>query len=146
MAVRVLGSPVGQSFTAGSTANRGSICSDLNKRFNLDMIRMEHWTSKCWWMDNLETIISVSVQGRELVFWEMVEKGSCLNQLILSYLSRSLADRWGTTVGFTTSFHHSSRISAFRSGIFHSRPIHSLMLSSHIFLSASSSPSLNCSL
>ena len=54
--------------------------------------------------------------------------------LILSYLSRSLADRWGTTVDFTTSFLHSSRFSAFRSIIFHSRPVHSLMLSSHRFL------------
>ena len=52
----------------------------------------------------------------------------------LSYLSRSLADRWGTTVNFTTSFLHSSWFSAFRSSIFHSRPVHSLMLSAHRFL------------
>ena len=31
----------------------------------------------------------------------------------LSHLSRSLADRWGTTVDLTTSFLHSSRFSAF---------------------------------
>ena len=41
---------------------------------------------------------------------------------------------WGTTVDFTASFLHSSRFSAFRSMIFHSRPVHSLMLSSHRFL------------
>ena len=52
----------------------------------------------------------------------------------LSYLSRSLADRWGTTVDFTTSFLHSSRFSALLSMIFHSRPVHSLVLSSHRFL------------
>ena len=52
----------------------------------------------------------------------------------LSHLSRSLADRWGTAVDFTTSFPHSSRFSAFRSMIFHSRSVHSLMLSSHRFL------------
>ena len=51
-----------------------------------------------------------------------------------SYLSRSLADSWGTTVDFTTSFLHSPRFSAFRSLAFHSRPVHSLMLSSHRFL------------
>ena len=51
-----------------------------------------------------------------------------------SYLSRSLANRWGTTADFTTSFLHSLRFSAFRSSIFHSRPVHSLMLSSHRFL------------
>ena len=47
----------------------------------------------------------------------------------LSYLSRSLVNRWGTTVDFTTSFLHSSRFSAFcsTSMIFHSRPVHSLM-------------------
>ena len=54
--------------------------------------------------------------------------------VLLSYLSRSLADCWGTTVDFTTSFLHSLRFSAFRSSIFHSRPVHSLMLSSHRFL------------
>ena len=54
--------------------------------------------------------------------------------LILSYLSRSLADRWVTTVDFITRFLHSSRFSPFRSMMFHSRPVHSLMLSSHRFL------------
>ena len=54
--------------------------------------------------------------------------------LFLSCLSRSLADRWGTTVDFTASFLHSSRLSAFRSMVFHPRPVHSLMLSSHRFL------------
>ena len=57
-----------------------------------------------------------------------------LSYLILSYLSCSLADRWGTTVDFTTSFLHSSRFSDFCCIIFHSRPVHSLMLSSHRFL------------
>ena len=50
----------------------------------------------------------------------------------LSDLSHSLADRWATA-DFTTSFLHSSRFLAFRS-IFHSKPVHSLMLSSHLFL------------
>ena len=50
------------------------------------------------------------------------------------YLSRSLVDRWGTTVDFTTSFLHSSQFSAFRTIPLHSRPVHSLMLSSHRFL------------
>ena len=54
--------------------------------------------------------------------------------LILSYLSRSLAGCWGTIVDFTTSFLHSLQFSAFRSMMFHSRPVHSLMLSSHRFL------------
>ena len=54
--------------------------------------------------------------------------------LSLSYLSRSMVGRWGTTVNFITSFLHSSRFSAFRSMTFHSRPVHSLMLSSHRFL------------
>ena len=57
-----------------------------------------------------------------------------LSLVILSYLSLSLADCWGTTVDFTTSFLHSSRFSAFRRSILHPRPVHSLMLSSHRFL------------
>ena len=58
--------------------------------------------------------------------------GSCERQSILrilSYLSRSLADSWGTTVDFTISFLHSSRFSAFRRKMFQSRPVHSLMVS-----------------
>ena len=51
-----------------------------------------------------------------------------------SYLSHSLADHWGTTVDFTTSFLHSSQFAPFHSMIFHSRPVHSLMLSSRRFL------------
>ena len=61
----------------------------------------------------------------------------CVNTLcflFLSYLSRSLADGWGTTVDFTTSLLHSSRLSAFRSMMFYSKPVHFLMLSSHRFL------------
>ena len=54
--------------------------------------------------------------------------------VFLHYRHHRLADRWGTTVDFTTSFLHSSQFSAFRSMIFHSRPVHSLMLSSHHFL------------
>ena len=54
--------------------------------------------------------------------------------LLLSYLSCSQADCWGTTIDFTIGFLHSLRFLAFGSSIFHSRPIHSLMLSSHRFL------------
>ena len=52
--------------------------------------------------------------------------------LILSYLIYPVV--WGTTLNFTNSFLHFSRFSAFCSMIFHSRPVHSLMLSSHRFL------------
>ena len=51
---------------------------------------------------------------------------------VLSYLSCSLADRWGTTVDFTTSFLHSLWFSA--SVVWCSIQGHSLMLSSHRFL------------
>ena len=50
------------------------------------------------------------------------------------HLCHSVADYWGTTGDFTTNFLHSSLFSAFRSMMFHSRPVHSLMLSSHSFL------------
>ena len=59
---------------------------------------------------------------------------SILIFLSSSYISRSLVDRWGTTVDFPTNFLHSSLFSASRSMMFHSRPVHSLMLSSHRFL------------
>ena len=63
-----------------------------------------------------------------------IETVSQSQLIFLSYLFRSLADLWGTTVDFTTSFLHSSRFSAFRGMVFHSRPVHSLMLFSHRFL------------
>ena len=45
------------------------------------------------------------------------------------HLSCSLADCWGTTADFKTSFLHSSQFSAFCSMMFHLRPVHSLMWS-----------------
>ena len=49
-------------------------------------------------------------------------------------LSHSLADCLGPTVDSTTNLLHSSLFSAFHSMMFHSRPVHSVMLSSHRFL------------
>ena len=54
--------------------------------------------------------------------------------LVFIYPSRSLTDRLGNTVDFTISFLHSSWFSAFRTIIFHSRPVHSLMLFFYRFL------------
>ena len=48
-----------------------------------------------------------------------------MSMYFLSYLSHSLADRWGTTTDFTTIFLHSSQFLAFRSRLFHSTPVHS---------------------
>ena len=50
------------------------------------------------------------------------------------HLPCSLADLWGTTGDFTANFLHSSRFSASHSMMFHSRPVYSLLLSSHHFL------------
>ena len=63
--------------------------------------------------------------------------------LILFYLSRSLADRWGTTADFTTSFLHSSRFSVFRSMMFHSRPVHSWSQESVRINGSGCNPSIN---
>ena len=49
------------------------------------------------------------------------------------HLSPNLADRWGTAGDFAISFLQSPWFSAFRSMVFHSTPVHSLM-SSHRFL------------
>ena len=66
-----------------------------------------------------------------LVMWSLYE---IIFFLSYSYVSRSLVDRFGTTVGFTNTFLHSSRFSPFRSMILDSRPVHSLMLSFYRFL------------
>ena len=74
------------------------------------------------------------------LLWKIAEKQnvwsptSPLSEDIYIYTSHSLADQLGTTVDFTISFLHSSRFSAFCSIIFHSRPVHSLMMSSHHLL------------
>ena len=51
------------------------------------------------------------------------------SQNLSSYLIYPVV--WLTTVDLTASFLHSLRFSAFHSSIFHSRPLHSLMLPSH---------------
>ena len=64
---------------------------------------------------NIPIIIKIDRSLRDIwhqsfiFFWTLV-----VILLILSYLSCSLADRWGTTVDSTTSFLPSSRFSAFR--------------------------------
>ena len=49
------------------------------------------------------------------------------------HLSRSLVDRWGATDDLATSSFHSSRLSAFLLAVYRVMPVHSGMLSSHLF-------------
>ena len=56
-----------------------------------------------------------------------------LLDLILLHLFLSRGGHWGTTDVFTSSFLHFSLFSAALSGLTISRPVHSLMLSSHLF-------------
>ena len=51
-----------------------------------------------------------------------------------SHLSLNYEGRWGTTDDFTTSFLHSSLFSTALWDLANSRPVNSLMLSSHLFL------------
>ena len=50
------------------------------------------------------------------------------------HLSVNHKGRWGTTDNFTTSFLHFSLFSTALWDFMNSRPVHSLMLSSHLFL------------
>ena len=50
------------------------------------------------------------------------------------HLSLNHEDRWGTTDDFTTSFLYVSLFSTALRDLANSRPVHSLMLSSHLFL------------
>ena len=50
------------------------------------------------------------------------------------HLSLNHEGRWGTTDDFTTSFLHFSLFSTALWDLLNSRPVHSLMLSSHLFL------------
>ena len=50
------------------------------------------------------------------------------------YQSLNREGRWGTTDDFATSFLHFSRFSTALWDLPNSRPVHSLMLSSHLFL------------
>ena len=50
------------------------------------------------------------------------------------YLSLNRKGHWGTTDDFTTSFLHFSQFSTALWDLANSRPVHSLMLSSHLFL------------
>ena len=58
------------------------------------------------------------------------------NTLIVSHLSLNREGRWGTTDDFATSFLNFSLFSTALWELPNSRPVHSLKLSSHLFLSA----------
>ena len=53
---------------------------------------------------------------------------------------------WGTTDNFVTNFLHFSLFSTALWDLVNSTPVHSLMLSSHLFLSALSSSPFHCAL
>ena len=53
---------------------------------------------------------------------------------LISHLSLNREGRWGTTDDFATSFLHFSLFSIALWDLANSRPVHSLMLSSHLFL------------
>ena len=58
-----------------------------------------------------------------------------LHQILpLSYLSLNREGRWGTTDDFATSFLHFPMFSIVLWDLANSRPVHSLMLSSHLLL------------
>ena len=59
-----------------------------------------------------------------------VNTGTCSLHL---HLSRSVVDRWGATDDLATSSLHSSRLSAFLMAAPSVMPVHSGMLSSHLF-------------
>ena len=66
---------------------------------------------------------------------ERVCQGSLVPSVLLtSYISRSLRDRWGTTEDLTANFLHPSLSSASLKASPSFRPVHSRMLSSHLFL------------
>ena len=52
----------------------------------------------------------------------------------LSHLSLNYKGRWGTTDDFATSFLHFSLFSTALLDLTNTRPVHSLLLSSHLFL------------
>ena len=56
------------------------------------------------------------------------------NHLISSHLSRNGEGRWGTTDDLASSFLHFPLFSTTLWDLANSRPVHSLMLSSHLFL------------
>ena len=64
----------------------------------------------------------------------------------LSHLSLNREGRWITTDDFAASFLHFSLFSTALWDLANSRPVHSLMLSFYLFLSALSSSSFHCAL
>ena len=64
------------------------------------------------------------------VIWSLYEMRSHHHH----YQSLNREGRWGTTDGFATSFLHFSLFSAALWDFANCRPVHSLMLSSHLFL------------
>ena len=68
------------------------------------------------------------------------------SMLVSSHLSLNRDGRWGTTDDFATSFLHFSLFPIALWDLANTRPVHSLMLSSNLFLSALSSSPFHCAL
>ena len=104
------------------------VCSNLNTVWSLEInIYWEIWHSaapfeRC---QDLEITIMVIKTGTH---------GQDFRKVHHHHLSLNHEGRWGTTDDFTTNFLHFSLFSTALWNWANSRPVHSLMLSSHLFL------------
>ena len=83
------------------------------------------------WSQKLLNLHHIQTKSRN----KAVNSESDLQSIFLSsYLSLNLEGHWGTTDDFATSFLHFSLFSTALWDLENSRPVHSLMLASHLFL------------
>ena len=79
------------------------------------------------YIPNMTTFTIMTTNNSKWTLWPF------LGSLHLLHLSHSLADRWGTKDDRATTVLHSSLFSAFRRASPNFNPVHSVMLSSHLF-------------
>ena len=120
----------------------------MHNKHNLLGRMWEGWL-KChiWWWGGVHchsklTSMTVLVRSPPPVFSTVVSLGTVFVTLFPHHYhhhhhhhqSLNLEGRWGTTDDFATSFLHFSLFSTALWDLLNSRPVHSLMLSSHLFL------------
>ena len=91
----------------------------------------------CPTANNAERIARIAVHVRYFLnpLWDIrLTSPHKAASLISTHLSLNSEGRWGTTDDFATSFLHVPVLSTALWDLANSRPLHSLMLSSHLFL------------
>ena len=123
------------------------LCSRV-KKWKRNTLTCSFFFSQCWLHQGSSSSLIYPSTARKKKKKKLEKENSCMlffpltilvasKVIIISHLSLNREGRWGTTDDFTTSFPHFPLFFTALWDLANSRPVRSLMLSSHLFLSLS---------